>query len=95
MGFLEDKVGARRPGLNKLSFFDNFESAFLEMEIPAGTEKSFANPFRDGRVPRYFITLDISGGMIIRGTSPWTKDLLYFSNPFGTTDAKATILLLR
>lgn len=95
MGSFGDRVGSRKPELSKLSFFDNFESAFLEVSIPAGTEKSFPNPFRDGRLPRYFITIDVSGGMVIRGTSPWTKDLLYFSNPFGTTDATATLLLLR
>lgn len=95
MAIIGGNKGIGRGELTKLSFFDNFESAFLEVEIPAGTEKAFTNPFRDGRVPRYFITLDISGGMVIRGTSSWTKDLLYFSNPFGTTDANATIMLLR
>ncbi len=83
------------PQLFGLNFLDNFEATILEVAIPAGTEEKFRNPFKDGRLPRYFITLDISGGMVIRGTTPWTSDYLYFSNPFGTTDATATLLLLR
>lgn len=94
-GFKE--IGERGALLRRLTFKDNFESAEVELTIPAATEITVTNPFRNsGRVPGKWLLIDDRGiGIIKRGTAAWTVDTLSFLNASSTDEVDATVLLLR
>lgn len=94
-GFKE--TGERAGQFRRLTFADNFESAEIELAIPAGVELTVTNPFRNsGKVPGKWIIVDDRGlGILKRGTAKWTVNTLSFLNASSSDSVDATVLLLR
>jgi hypothetical protein len=78
--------------LRTLSFDDNFESFEVEMTIPAASEISVRNQFRDGKVPSFYIVVEhIGEGQIRKGSTTWTAELLYMKNVHATEELTARV----
>lgn len=82
--------------LLNINFKDNFQSFIVkDLSIPAGSEVSISNQFRNrypGSIPIGRIIIRQSGDAnIIDGDNAWTTDLLFMKNP-SQNDAIVSIL---
>lgn len=83
-------------GLMKINFKDNFQSFTVQnIAIPAGTEVSIANQFKNvypGFIPSGRIIIRQQGDAnIIDGATTWTANSLYLRNP-SANDTVITVL---
>lgn len=66
-------------GLRKLTFEDNFESNFKEIELPANSETAVEHSLN--KVPKYYIIVGQSAeGQIIDGDTPFDESFIYLKN---------------
>lgn len=86
-------------GIFKINFTENFQSFTVpNLKIPAGTEISIQNEFRNvypGVVPSgRIITRQIGNAVIVDGTTQWNANQVYLSNPSGN-DATITVIFFK
>lgn len=83
-------------GLSNLSFQDNFKAFIVEATIPAMSEMSFVNQFRDGSIPTQRIIVRGGSGVssIVDGDTAWDKNFVWLKNTSAST-VSATILFIK
>ena len=55
------------------------KAKYLEIKIPSGEEIFIKNPFNE--IPKYFVEANrATSAIMTKGDTPWTKDVLSFSN---------------
>lgn len=89
---VKDAIRELALGLRKLTFGDNFSSFEEEVVISAGSELGIRNHLT--KIPKKFIIVDQTGhGVIARGITEWSKELVYLIN-YGPEDVVATVVFL-
>lgn len=83
-----------RHGLTQLSFADNFNSFEATVVLPATTEVSIRNQFRDGTVPSKYIICWATGSEVVVGDAEWTKDFVYLQN-LGAAEVTVKVIFLK
>jgi hypothetical protein len=86
--------------LLKINFRDNFQGFYAEdVLIPAATEKSIANQFKNiypGGIPSgRIITRQKGDALIIDGNTPWTEQFVYLTNTSPVSDALITVFFFK
>lgn len=86
-------------GILKISFKENFQSFLVEnLSIPAGTEVSIYNQFRNfypGTIPSgRIITRQQGEAVILDGLTEWTANHVYLRNP-SANDAVISVLFFK
>lgn len=80
-------------GLRSLSFADNFRCQTCTIQFSGSGEVSVPNPFlinARGEIPSEWLVVGAVGSgsyAIVRGTTDWTAETLYFKNATGGTVA--------
>ena len=81
------------PGLERLSFKDNFDGFEVTLIIPASSELKFRNQLK--YIPsEYIIKFQQGDGLITAGDTTWTSDFLYMKNN-GGSQVTAKVQFLR
>lgn len=85
-----------RSGLGKMTFTENFESFEIDLIIPAGTEATIRNQFRD-IAPRYWIAVrkNEAALSVCDGDLEWTMDFVYLKNTHATDEAVLTVIFFK
>lgn len=82
-----------RRAVYSLNFVDNFRAWQATVTIPANTEVAISNQFVNGAIPSKWLIVDHQGnGIIVRGDSPWTRDLVYLKNRSANDAATVTVV---
>lgn len=80
-------------GLGDLNFADNFRSFEKDVTIPATSEARIVNEL--SFIPtKYIITSQTGDGLVTKGDTAWTDDLLYLKNN-GSVSVTLTVVFLK
>lgn len=78
---------------SRINFIDNFQAFIVkDVSIPAGQEVRVSNQFQNGEIPTgRIITRQTGNAVIVDGSTPWSFNALYLSNP-SANDAVVSVL---
>ncbi len=95
-GILNAALAQLQAGLDKLNFVDNFQGFEWSGTIEANTELEIPNKTPGRLLPRGFIVVDAVGvNSIVRGSTPWSINVVSLKNFDASTDATVKVFFYR